>query len=75
MSKKAKFDEDDYEEYFDSWSDYKDQDGKRLDRKKQHIETARRAKFREKDAFFSEKTWQHQNNVLYSYSNERDWNA
>ena len=56
MSKKTKFDEDDYEEYFDSWSDYKDQDGKRLDRKKQHIETARRAKFREKDAFFSEKT-------------------
>ncbi len=56
MSKKAKFDEDDYEEYFDSWSDYKDQDGKRLDRRKQHIENARRAKSREKDAFFTEKT-------------------
>lgn len=64
MSKKAKFDADDYEEYFDSWSDYKDQDGKRLDRKKQQIENARRAKSREKDAFFTEKTWQYQREVL-----------
>jgi hypothetical protein len=51
MAKKTRLDE---EEYYDNWSDYKDHDSKRYDRKKQEIENARRQKSREKDSFFAD---------------------
>jgi hypothetical protein len=51
MAKKSLPDE---EEYYDDWSDYKDHDNKRYDRKKQQIENARRQKSREKDSFFTD---------------------
>jgi hypothetical protein len=51
MGKKSRSEE---EEYYDDWSDYKDQDNKRYDRKKQEVENARRRKSLEKDSFFLE---------------------
>jgi hypothetical protein len=52
MSKKMKFDDDDWE--YEDKSDYRDQDTKRYDRKKQDIESARRAKNNEKNSYFLE---------------------